>query len=956
MNHRSGKPADAFVNRVSERAALDHLASAVRVGESQVLVLRGEPGVGKTKLLAYLNKRAAGCRVIRAAGVQSEMELAFAGLHQLLAPTLDHLESLPAPQRDALGTAFGISAGPVPDRFLVGVAALGLVSDVAGDKPLVCLVDDAQWLDRASAQILGFVARRLAADPVALVFAARDPGEELAGLPEMPVDGLLVNQAQVLLNSVVPGVLDARVRDQIVAETRGNPLALLELTRGLSAEQLAGGFGLPGAGPLTGRIEESFRRRLGALPAQTRRLLRLAAADPTGDPSLVWRAGERLGIPVQAAAPAAEAALAEFGARIRFMHPLVRSAAYQTASLPERQEVHRALAEVTDPAADPDRRAWHRAHAAAEPDEDVAAELESSAGRAQARGGVAAAAAFLERATTLTPDPVQRADRALAAAQAKIQAGALDAVPDLLAAAESAPIGEPQQAHADLVRAQLAFAERRGSDAPPLLLKAAKRLESSDIGLARSVYMDALIAAVFAGRLASPGGSLVDVARAAGAGPSPVTPGAADLLLDGLTAHFNQGYAAAVPMLRNALRSFGNGSASGMQPRWLSLAFVAAEHIWDDEATIMLSEQWATLTRQTGALSELPLALFSRVYAHIIAGELAAATSVAEEMQAAVEATRTDVAPFGALGLAAVRGSEAEVSALLDATLDYGSLSGQGLAISAAGWASAVLNNGLGHYQVALTAAQRSTEIANELGYSNWAVVELIEAAALSGASDAAADAYRRLAEQAGAAATDWVLGLEARSHALLSKGADAERLHREAIERLARTRARPDLARAHLLYGEWLRRERRPAEAREQLRTACQMLDEIGMAAFADRARRGLRATGDAVATRTILVTRGTALTSQEDQVARLARDGLSNPEIAVRLFISVRTVQYHLGKVFTKVGIRSRTELYRALPSDQDLARQANHSILAQTNDLPAGATGQDAVSAAGRRGRPR
>jgi DNA-binding CsgD family transcriptional regulator len=529
----------------------------------------------------------------------------------------------------------------------------------------------------------------------------------------------------------------------------------------------------------------------------------------------------------------------------------------------------------------------------------------------------------------LTPDPVQRAGRALAAAQAKIQAGALDAVPELLAVAEAAPLSELQQAHADLVRAQLAFAARRGSDAPPLLLKAAKRLESSDVGLSRTTYMDALIAAVFAGRLAGPGGSLPDVARAAGATPSPLSPRAADLLLDVLAAHFNQGYAAAVPMLRNALRSFGSGIAPGMERRWLSLAFIAAEHIWDDEATISLSEQWTALSRQAGALSELPLALFSRVYAHIIAGELAAATSVVGEMHAAVEATGSDIAPFGALGLSALRGSETETSALTEATLRHATQGGQGLAVSAAGWATAVLNNGLGRYEVALAAAQRSTEVDYELGFSNWALVELVEAAVRSGESSAAIGAYRRLAEQARAAGTDWVLGLEARSHALLSKGAEAERLHHEAIERLGRTRARGDLARAHLLYGESLRRERRPGEAREQLRTACQMLDEIGMAAFAERARRELRATGDKGAARAIQITHGSgALTSQEDQIARLARDGLSNPEIAERLFISVRTVQYHLSKVFTKLNIRSRLELSRALPSDQDLARYDDRS----------------------------
>ncbi|MBO0835746.1 MAG: AAA family ATPase [Actinobacteria bacterium] len=922
-----------LVDRANERRSFDQLVSAVRSGQSRVLVLSGEAGVGKTALLTYLNERAAEWRVLRAEGVQSEMEMAFAGLHQLLAPMLDRAASLPTPQRNALRTAFGISDGPVPDRFLVGVAVLGLLAETAGDKPLVCLVDDAQWLDKASAQVLGFVARRLAADPVALVFGTRDLSAELAGLPTMVVVGLQPGHARALLQSVMPGALDARVRDQIVAETRGNPLALLELTRGLSAARLAGGFGLPGTGSLEGRIEESFRVHLDALPMQTRRFLLIAAADPTGDPSLVRRAGEWMGIPVQASAPAVEAGLAEFGARIRFRHPLIRSAAYRSASTPERQEAHRALAEVTDPAADPERRAWHRAHAAAAPDEDVAAELERSAGRAKARGGLAAAAAFLERSVILTPALLPRAGRALAGAQASVQAGALAAVPDLLAVAEAAPLSELQQAYADLVRAQLAFATHRGSDAPPLLLKAAKRLESEDVSLSRASYMDALIAAVFAGRLAGPGGSLLDVARAAGAAPPASSPRVADILLDGLAAHFNQGFAAAAPVLRNALRSFDSGIATDMEPRWLSLAFVAAEHIWDDEATIALSEQWTALCRRSGALSELPLALFSRVYAHIIAGELAAATSVVEEMQAAVDATGTEIAPFGALGLAAMRGDEADTSALTEATLRHATLDGQGLGISAAGWAAAVLNNGLGRYEVAFVEAQRSTEIDYELGFANWAMVELIEAAVRNGTNGAAADAFRRLSEQAEAVGTDWVLGLKARSQALLSEGAEAERLYREAIERLTHTRARADLARSHLLYGEYLRRERRSGAAREQLRTACQMLDEMGMAAFAERARRERRATGDAVATRVVQITSGgAALTTQEDQIARLARDGLSNPEIAERLFISVRTVQYHLSKVFAKLDIRSRAELYRALPTDQDLDRHAARSALAR------------------------
>ena len=502
-NSRRAGRAPALTDRRRERGIFDRLVNAVQAGESRVLVVRGDPGVGKTVLLDYLVSRAPGCRLARAVGVESEMELAFAGLHLLCASTLDHLEAIPVPQREALRTAFGISSGPPPDRFLVGLAALSLLSEVAGERPLICVIDDEQWLDHASAQALGFVARRLGADPVGLVFAARAPGEELAGLPELVVEGLGESDARALLDSALAGPLDARVRDQIVAETQGNPLALLELPRGLTQAELAGGFGLPGAAPLSGRIEESFRRQLDALPPEARRLLQLAAADPSGDPVLVRRAAGRLEIPLQAEAAAADAGLAEFGMRVRFRHPLLRSAAYRSASAADRQEAHGALAEVTDPVADPDRRAWHRAQAAAGPDEEVAAELEHSAGRAQARGGLAAAGAFLERSVLLTVDPARRAERTLAAAQANLRAGAFDKALELLVTAEvvgSEPLDEFASARLDLLRGQIAFASGPGSDAPPLLLKAAKRLESLDLELARETYLSAWMAALFAGR------------------------------------------------------------------------------------------------------------------------------------------------------------------------------------------------------------------------------------------------------------------------------------------------------------------------------------------------------------------------------------------------------------------------------------------------------------------------
>ena len=572
-----------LIDRDAERDTLDRFVAAIRAGESQALVVCGEAGVGKTALLDYLAANASGCRIARTTGCQSEMELAFAALHQLCAPMLDSLQRVPAPQRDAVRIAFGMSSGPAPDRFLVGLGVLSLLSEVAEEQPLVCLVDDEHWLDRASAQVLGFVARRLVAESVGMVFAARTPSSDLAGLGELRVEGLQEADARALLDAALTGPLDRRVRDQILAETHGNPLALLELPRGLTTQQLAGGFGLPGAVRLSGGIDESFRQRMRVLPEQTRRLLLVAAAEPVGDPVLVWGAAARLGIGLEAAEPAVEGGLAEFGTRVRFRHPLVRSVVYGSALPRERQQVHGALAEVTDPQLDPDRRAWHRAHAAPGPDEDVAGELERSAGRAQARGGVAAAAAFLERATMLTLDPARRADRALGAARSNLQAGSFDAVRELLAIAEASASTDLQQAHIDLIAADLAFVTNRGSDAPSLLLKAASRLEPIDPELARATYLQAFSAAILAGHLAL-GGGVHEVARAAGAAPpSRQATRAPDLLLEGLAAHFEDGYEAGLPILRRALDVFGIGMSVDEQLRCHWIAGVVAPHLWDDD-------------------------------------------------------------------------------------------------------------------------------------------------------------------------------------------------------------------------------------------------------------------------------------------------------------------------------------------------------------------------------------
>jgi DNA-binding CsgD family transcriptional regulator len=907
-----------LLGRASEREALDRLLENVRGGQSAVLVIRGEAGVGKTALLHHCARQAAGFRVARIAGVESEMELPFAGLHQLCAPMMGRLGALPEPQQAALGVALGLSSGAAPDRFLVALAALSLLAEVAAERPLLCFVDDAQWLDAASRQVLGFVARRLLAESVAIVFAVRDATDEreLVDLPELALGGLPEEDARALLGTVIPGRLEERVRDRLIAETRGNPLALLELPRALAATQLPAGFGLEGAYPLPGRIEESFLLRLEALPDEARRLLLVAAAEPGDDPLLVWRAAEQLGVGPSAAAADETEGLLAIGERVMFRHPLVRSAVYRSAAVQERRAVHLALAEATDRDVDPDRRAWHLAAAAAGPDEEVALELERSASRAQARGGLAAAAAFLQRAVALTGDSARRADRALAAAEASLQAGVFEIARRLLATAEAGPVDELQRARLDLLRAEAAYSERRGSEAPALLLRAAKTLDPLDPKLARDTYLDAWSAALFAGRLASTGG-LHDVSREAMARPRPAGPQRpSDLLLHGFSLTFTEGRSAAAPVLERAARSFAGDDVTVEEVlRWGWLATAAAVMVWDYDTCLAVATRGVGLARESGALAVLAVSVNVLAQAVALAGESGSAASLIAEADGVTEATGTLVAPYGALVLAGLQGREAEAATLIDATIHDATAGGQGTAVQYARWARAVLLNGLGRYQEALAVAQEASDDTPELFVSAWALSELIEAAARSEDTPRARGALDRLAEATSAAETDWGLGIAARSRALLSEGETAERLYQEAIERLGRTRLRPELARAQLLYGEWLRREGRRVDAREQLRIAHEMLAGMGMDAFAERARRELQATGEKLRKRTV-ETRD-ELTPQERQIAGLARDGLSNPEIGARLFLSPRTVEWHLKKVFTKLRISSRMGLHDALSS---------------------------------------
>jgi RNA polymerase sigma factor (sigma-70 family) len=904
-----------LLGRQREQAVIERLLETAREGRGGVLVVHGDPGVGKTALLEYALDTAKDFRVVRTSGVEGETELDYAALQHLCSPLLELIERLPDPQRDALRVAFGLSSGPPPSPFMVGLAVLGLLSEAAEERPLLCIVDDAQWLDHASGAALTFVARRLLAERIALTFATRNVGSRLLRFPELPIDPLGRRDARALLESVLPARLDASVLERIVAETGGNPLAVLELPRGLTPAQLAGGFDLPAALPLSAGIEESFRRRLARLPLDARRLLLLAAAEPVGDPALLWRAAHQLGIPETTTAAVESEGLLTLDGQVAFRHPLVRSAVYGAAEPIERRVAHQALADATDPQIDPDRRAWHRAQAVSVPDEEVAAGLEQSAARAQARGGFAAAAAFLERSVTLTVDPARRGARALRAADTKRLTGALDSALALAAVADRGPLDDLQRAQLDVLLGRIAFAGNRGNDASPLMLKAASRLEHVDLRLAHETYLDALIAALFAGRLAVDANVQV-VAGAARAAPrSDGAVPASELLLDGLALLVTDGWTVGTAVLKEAINAFrADDVGVDEQLRWSWVAGGAAGVIWDYENWDLLTAREERLARDAGALAVLPITLSIRAGVRALAGDLTEAGFLVDQVQVVTDASDNRRFPNAALLVAAYRGEEREARQFAEAITKDSSARGEGLALAVASWATALLCNGLGRYEDAFRAATDALEDPNDLWYSGWAMVELIEAASRTGNQEQAQPALEELVERTDASGTDWALATQARCRALLSGDVEAEALYQEAIERLLPTRLRVDLARARLLYGEWLRRQSRRVDARSELRTAYEMFTDFGMSAFAERARIELQATGEHVRKRSV-DTLG-QLTPQEEQVARLAAEGHTNREIATQLFISPSTVEYHLHKVFRKLRVTSRAQLARRMP----------------------------------------
>ncbi|MGI5450695.1 AAA family ATPase [Streptomyces sp. CA-243310] len=879
--------ADVLIGRQDETSRLDALLHEAREGRGGALVLRGEPGIGKSTLLRHLDGAAPGFLVIRASGTEFETELPFAALHQLLTPVFGGLTALPAPHRKALEIAFGLDTG-APDPFLVGVAALGLLVEAVRERPLLCVVDDAHWLDQSSVKALAFLARRVSAESIALVFASREPSRhpELDQLPGHVLRSLGESDARALLAAAVRAPLDERVRDRILGEARGNPLALVELPRTAGLAGMAGGFAQPATVP--GVIEQSFRARLELLAPAARLLVTLAAAEPIGDPGLLWRAAELLGI--DATAVAQSVPLVDFGTRIRFSHPLARSAAYRAAAPDERRRAHEALAAVTDPVTDPDRRAWHRAQASAGPDEQVAAELEVSATRARERGGVAAAAAFLERAAELTISPARRTERILAAVQATLSVGDFDTAAGLLTTLLT---DDPtQESRADLLRGRLSFVRRRGDEGPTAhLLRAAARLADTDGAWARECYLDAFEMGLLLGGL----DDVVDAARKAP--PTDGSSSTAAVVLTGLISLVGDGHRAASEILGPVVGDAG----SEVWERRPSLGFMLATELWNFDTLCGVAARAVAAGRESGSFHALPIGLAMQATAKVHTGDFGSAMELISEEEAIADATGAAPLVYPRLHLAALRGRREEALELFASVEHRMSLSVQ--------WATAVLGNGLADYAAALRAARRAVEH-GAVGTAGLALPELVEAAMRCGETEAAAAALASLQERTRTGRHAWGLGVEAYARALVTEDESA---YQEAIGLLDHEGLVVYRARAYLLYGEWLRRQGRRRDARSALRQAHESLSALGMEAFAERAAGELRATGEQARSRTSRAS--DQLTMQEVHIARLVADGATSKEVAARLFLSPRTVDAHLRNIFRKLQLTSRRQL-RDLP----------------------------------------
>ncbi|TYQ14403.1 UNVERIFIED_ORG: regulatory LuxR family protein [Gordonia westfalica J30] len=919
QNFRVGWRAEGrtLIGREAEQHQLAELCDRARAGESGVLVIHGEAGIGKTVLLAaMLTDAENGSRAVRIAGAESEMELAYAGVQQLCGPILGLIDGLPDPQKNALRVALGLREGNAPDRLLVGLAVLTLLGDAGAERPTVCVIDDAQWVDHASLQALTFAARRLLADRVVMVFAARTPDAraELNGLPDLKLDRLTHADADRLLSEVMPGQLDQTVRENILAEADGNPLALLELRHAMGPAVLAGGYGLTAATSVAKRIEREYEQRLHELPQATRTLLLLAAAEPTGDSARLWAAAAHLQIDADAGVPAERAGMITVESRLRFRHPLVRSAIYRNATPSERRQAHAALAEAANDPTAHEHRAWHRAHSVTAPDEAVAAELVGSAERARRRGGAAAAAAFLAYAVELTPDPVLRAERALDAALSKLDAGDPETATQLLTAVAGTE-DELLQARTDLVRAKIAFAAQRGRDAPPLLLAAAQRLQPLDPVLARSTYLDALMAAMIVGRLAvEEGASASEVAAAARRAPPPSgPPAAADLFLEGLILRLTEGHAAAAPLLQRAISKYLAEDEAGVaDPRSHDITLRVLLDLLDQDTYNSINKRQLEQLDAAGELTVLPAALTTYAGVCVTAGEFAQAANLLAQSEAI--STATGGPPHSSIHtyLAACRGQEELAGELARATIDDATARGEGSEIAVVLFALAILNNGLCQYDEALTACMSALEY-DDVGMRGHLVNEMVEAAARSGDTDSALSGAQQVLEFAETTGTATALGYSARARALTAIGSGAESEYRTAITYFERSPLKVMTARTYLVFGEWLRRENRRGDARKQLRTAHDMFLHMGADGYAERARRELQAAGG-ISRRDRSDTSTTTLTTQESYIARLAGDGYSNSEIASHLFISPRTVEWHLSRIFAKLGLSSRRELRKA------------------------------------------